>query len=166
MTLPELLEDEEEEDLQPTQVVQWLEEMIQQAVEDGRLACGVEGCVKLLSSSPEEVMLCILPGCDAANAEVKIQQTLIKAVCVEYFIHVLNTDNADKLTKLIHQHAQETGNGKMMAALPPVAENAPGYTCVLVKYPKDSQTQEEAVVEQLFKPKAHVHVQPYIELPA
>lgn len=154
MTLLEIVEEEEKEDLQPVQVVQWLAEMVQKAVEEGRLACGLEGCVKLLGSGPDEVMLCVLPGSSAkANVDVMIQHTLIKAFCVEHYIHVLSVDCATKLTKLIyHSYQQAAQMGKADVTMPPVPENSPGFTCVLVKYPKNGHSKEEAILGKLFKP--------------
>lgn len=169
MTLPDLEEHEEEQEILSQSVVAALIKVIQQAVQQGRLTCGVQDCIKLLGSCPEKIMLCLLaqnssgPSQDAC---LKIQHVLIRAFCQENGIDLLHVEDHVKLTQLILTSLGQLSLTSQVAK-PSLEENSMGYSCVMIQYSghKDASHDEDAVSEYVNK-QLHANVVPYVTLPA
>ena len=82
-------------------ISQALKTLLQQAASQGRVTCSLTSCVDVLSSRPDDVMLCVMPEQSHPDAAATIQSTLIRAVCQEHCIRVLTVDCDVKLAKVV-----------------------------------------------------------------
>ncbi|XP_025110473.1 growth arrest and DNA damage-inducible protein GADD45 alpha-like isoform X1 [Pomacea canaliculata] len=142
-----------------------LAELVRQAIEDGRLTCGLDSCVKVLGSIPEEVMLCLMPVTDPPEPAVIIQNTLIRAFCVENNIRMLNVDSVVKLTLLIHDTISGVCKFQPDNMQPSGVESAFGYSCVLIEYPKHGTSEADETIAFYCKSQQHETSLPYLMLP-
>ncbi|XP_076440817.1 uncharacterized protein LOC143280136 [Babylonia areolata] len=78
-----------------------LKALLRQASAQGRVTCSLTACVELLSTQPDDVMLCVMPLLPHPDAAATIQSTLIRAVCLEHNIRVLSVDCDVKLAKTV-----------------------------------------------------------------
>ena len=78
-----------------------LKAVLQQASSEGRVTCSLMSCVEVLSTRPDDVMLCVMPLPSHPDAAATIQSTLIRAVCQEHSIRVLSVDCDVKLAKMV-----------------------------------------------------------------
>lgn len=109
MTLPELCDYSENADNtmppdgspNPAQIGHALQALLQQAASQGRVTCSLTSCVDVLSTRPDDVMLCVMPLLSHPDAAATIQSTLIRAVCQEHCIRVLSVDCDVKLAKVV-----------------------------------------------------------------
>ncbi|KAL8600802.1 hypothetical protein ACOMHN_055997 [Nucella lapillus] len=158
--------------------------VLQQAASQGRATCSLGASVELLSSRPDDVMLCVMPALSQTDdVSAKIQSTLIRAVCQEHSILVVSVDCDVKLAKAVCMEEGGKGvdeNCNLVLKTPyPCSEDAPllisgfdnlapvmGFPCVLVEFPVDSSPEDELVAEfckkQLYGEQL---TEPHIELP-
>ncbi|KAK7502220.1 hypothetical protein BaRGS_00006584 [Batillaria attramentaria] len=125
-----------------------LREAVWQALEQGRLRCGVTESVQLLEIDPFNVMMCVMPAAGPDDVSAIIQRTLIEAFCHEYQIRLIKVDSATKLRTVLQ--GRTTPSGK----LPPTPRAVtPGdVSCVLVQYPKSGEASpEEELVAKHYK---------------
>ena len=87
---------------------QALKAVLQQASSQGRVTCSLTSCVDLLSTRPDDVMLCVMPLLSHPDAAATIQSTLIRAVCQEHCIRVLSVDCDVKLAKAVCLSQEKT----------------------------------------------------------
>ncbi|CAG5132166.1 unnamed protein product [Candidula unifasciata] len=68
-----------------------LQEVVWQALEQGRLTCGVHDCAHQLEIDPYNVMLCVLPmdSLKPQDVSTNIHHMLIEAFCREYDIRLI-----------------------------------------------------------------------------
>ena len=85
-----------------------LKAVLQQASSQGRVTCSLTSCVDLLSTRPDDVMLCVMPVLSHPDASATIQSTLIRAVCQEHCIRVLSVDCDVKLAKAVCMSQEKT----------------------------------------------------------
>ncbi|KAL8600954.1 hypothetical protein ACOMHN_030611 [Nucella lapillus] len=125
---------------------------VRQALESGRLQCGILPSATMLQRCPERVLLCLLPvpqtsaECDHA---LHINHTLISAFCAEHGIRCLRVDSADlQRTVVSGRGACPTAEVKVaiddgdtvpkvttpssLPPMPPSDDNGPDVSCVLV----------------------------------
>jgi len=193
MTLPDICEYAENQETMsqgPSEKVGLaLKAVLQQASSQGRATCSLTSSVDLLSSRPDDVMLCVMPLVTSPDASANIQSTLIRAVCQEHSIRVLFVDCDVKLAKIVCLSDEEDVNAKSKAKEDEVNANckpssgvssdtlifsdcdnlapAMGFPCVLVEYPKDGASLEDEMVAEYVKEQLYSNDQqmPYAELP-
>ena len=102
---------------------QALKSVLQQAASQGRVTCSLTACVELLSTRPDDVMLCVMPLLPQADAAATIQSTLIRAVCQEHSIRVLSVDCDVKLAKAVCLSAEEEEEEKKKQVAEAVDDN-------------------------------------------
>lgn len=177
MTLPELCDcadAPENATMAVNAIGDALKAVLQQAFSQQRVTCSLTECVEVLSSRPDDVMLCVMPVLAAPDAVAKIQSTLIRAVCREHCIRVVSVDCDVKLAKIVCSGIPDVDdncnivngacdNDIKNAAYP---VNHYGFPCALIQYPPESSPEDEYVAEfckeQMY---GHTQEEPYIELP-
>lgn len=128
-----------------------LREAVWQALEQGRIRCGVTECVKLLEIEPYNVMMCVMPAAEPDDVSAIIQRTLIEAFCHEYQIRLIKVDSTTKLHCVLQGRTSPLGPNQ----LPPTPRTATpdDVSCVLIQYPVsgDESSLEEQEVAQHYK---------------
>lgn len=190
MTLPELCDYSEGANtmtphtLSPQQIGEALKALLQQAASQGRVTCSLMSCVDVLSSRPDDVMLCVMPLLAHPDAAATIQSTLIRAVCQEHCIRVLSVDCDVKLAKVVCLSEEasvgvDANCNKLLDNVAVCCEDsiiisgcdnlAPvmGFPCALVQYPQDGASQEDELIAEYCKAQLYGDIgkEPYIELP-
>ncbi|CAG5133073.1 unnamed protein product [Candidula unifasciata] len=107
---------------------------LKQAMCQHRLTMGVYDCAKLLSSSPNRVMLCVLPEISTSDVAMHIHHTLIKSFCWEHDIRLLTVKNQQSLLDLVKgtpEYSEATSDTML---------------CLLVENPTDGNSEADTFV--------------------
>ncbi|GFO03284.1 growth arrest and DNA-damage-inducible protein gadd45 alpha [Plakobranchus ocellatus] len=107
---------------------------LKQALRERRLTMGVLDCGKLLSCSPNRVMVCILPEVTSGDISVLIQHTLIRSFCWEHEIRLLTVKDEESLLELVR------GSPEYQDA------TAQSVSCMLLEYPTDGNSEADNFV--------------------
>nr|KAG5710295.1 hypothetical protein BaRGS_009011 [Batillaria attramentaria] len=156
-----------------TDIGEALKAVLQQAFSQQRVTCSLTECVEVLSTRPDDVMLCVMPVLAAPDAVANIQSTLIRAVCREHCIRLVSVDCDVKLAKIVCSGIPDTldNNCNIVGTGCDDNDNLKtvnhyGFPCALIQYPSEASTEDETVAEfckeQLY---GHAQDEPYIELP-
>ncbi|XP_071118906.1 growth arrest and DNA damage-inducible protein GADD45 gamma-like [Haliotis cracherodii] len=132
-----------------------LANIVREAVRTGQATHGVFQCADLLTTNPDNVMLCILPDAsDHCDVTVHIQHTLIQAFCWENDIQMIKVDSVDKLAVLLN--VKSTND----AVCGPVS-------CALIQFPSGDLSPEMERVSQYIDHVtfSDVYPRPVIRLP-
>uniref|UniRef100_A0A0B7AX94 Ribosomal protein L7Ae/L30e/S12e/Gadd45 domain-containing protein n=1 Tax=Arion vulgaris TaxID=1028688 RepID=A0A0B7AX94_9EUPU len=107
---------------------------LKQAMCQHRLTMGVFDCANLLSSSPNRVMLCVLPEIASGDVSMHIHHTLIKSFCWEHDIRLLTVKDEQSLLDLVKgspEYAEATSKTVF---------------CLLVENPMDGNSEADTFV--------------------
>lgn len=107
-----------------TEVGLALQRALQQGAAQGRLTCNLSECIEVLSTRPDDVMMCVLPCLATRDATATIHSTLIRAFCHEYDIRVISVDCDVKLAKSVHGSYKKFDSN---------ANDVTSFSCVLVQ---------------------------------
>jgi growth arrest and DNA-damage-inducible protein len=135
-----------------------LKEVLLDAQQHHRLTCGIYDSGKLLSKSPDSVMMCILPEDSSSDVTLHIHFTLIEAFCWENDIRIIKVDSVDKLRKLLSVDKDDEMTDPRW---PPTSLD---YNCVLIEYPQQKLSVDEEILIEFFKMSCDISPQPIIEL--
>lgn len=114
MSFPSFLCFRPDSNTQPDKIGKALKALLQQACAQGRVTCSLASCVELLSTRPDDVMLCVMPQLSHPDAAATIQSTLIRAVCQEHCIRVLSVDCDVKLAKAVCAEGEDGKGGELV----------------------------------------------------
>ncbi|KAL5016808.1 hypothetical protein ScPMuIL_006397 [Solemya velum] len=128
-----------------------------QAIEEGRITCGIFSCAKLLETSPEKVMFCILPEVTSDDVTVRIQHTLTEAYCAENDIRIIKVSSPAGLQKFVLDST--TGDNNPLGRV-----NCKDCSCVIIEFPKTEPSEQDKCLAQYGFPVYGYH-QPIIDLP-
>ncbi|XP_076440049.1 growth arrest and DNA damage-inducible protein GADD45 alpha-like [Babylonia areolata] len=167
MPLPCVEEHEDEQHSHSEAVSRAVVEVVKQGMEEDRVTSGIQQCVQLMQSGPENLMLCLLVQLSQSlPAEIKIPLLLIRAFCQENDINLLHMKGENKLTHLMSTCL--TLSSKLAAdpvTKPPVQVNSDGLGCVMIKYPKHDTSFEDDMVADYIKEKMQNHTDPSVTIP-
>lgn len=107
---------------------------LKQALRERRLTMGVLDCGKLLSCSPNRVMMCVLPEVTSGDISVLIQHTLIRSFCWEHEIRLLTVKDEQSLLELV-QGCPEYKD-----------VNEQSVSCMMLQYPSDGNSEADTFV--------------------
>lgn len=120
--------------------------VLQQASSEGRATCSLTSCVDLLSTRPDDVMLCVMPLLSHPDAAANIQSTLIRAVCQEHCIRVLSVDCDVKLAKVVCLLSEEEEAAVAVQSSGAVNDNCTPATAKVMAAKKPSVCSEDALL--------------------
>ncbi|GFO19055.1 growth arrest and DNA damage-inducible protein gadd45 alpha-like [Plakobranchus ocellatus] len=135
-----------------------LREVVWQAVEQGRVTCGVQNCAHQLETEPCNILLCVLPEAtpDKMDVSTSIHHMLIEAFCLENSVQLIKVDSVGKLERLLQGRAPSAFKSKTF-----------DLSCVLVQYPTGAASIEDRTLAEfcrsdVFKDTSQFH---HIALP-
>ncbi|RUS89424.1 hypothetical protein EGW08_002797 [Elysia chlorotica] len=84
-----------------------LKEVVWQAVEQGRVTCGVQNCAIQLETEPCVLPLCVLLAATPGHSDIStsIHHMLIEAFCLEHSVQLIKVDSVCKLGQLLQGRA-------------------------------------------------------------
>ncbi|XP_041357951.1 growth arrest and DNA damage-inducible protein GADD45 alpha-like [Gigantopelta aegis] len=124
--------------------------VLRQAVSSARVTCGIFESTKLLSCSPDSVMLCVLPNAgSSSDVTVHIQHTLMEAFCWENDIKMLKVDESKKLANALGRSWSDD------------------VSCVLLEFPLSGLSPEDERIADFYDTAMYsgISPNPVVELP-
>ncbi|CAL1531078.1 unnamed protein product [Lymnaea stagnalis] len=107
---------------------------LKQGLRQKRVTMGVQDCAKLLSRSPNRVMLCVLPELSTNDLAMHIHHTLIKSFCWEHEIRMLLVKNEQCLLDLV-KGCPEFADATLTTV-----------SCLMIETPHDGNSEADTFV--------------------
>ncbi|KAK3767215.1 hypothetical protein RRG08_018085 [Elysia crispata] len=122
-----------------------LKEVVWQAVEQGRVTCGVQNCAQQLETEPSEFPLCVLLAATPGHIDIptSIHHMLIEAFCLEHSVQLIKVDSVCKLGELLQGRSFSYLNKEF-----PFLDKTLDLGCVILQYPAGKASEEDRALTE------------------